>query len=188
MGGVGVSDSCWVPGPDLLNQDDALRSLVISSFSKIYQQCFADDPLVNAQLPIEIRALRDIAPWRVFLLLTPWMLARVYLCSASVSIKVPDDWRASNRESDDYQAMGPQLVFRLLGREQRAHVNYHPALGHYLIQPLIMRMQQYCSATEVFLEWNRVIETRNENIRKRQVECQCQQEISRREFFIGRPG
>ena len=44
-------------------------------------------------------------------------------------------------------------------------------------------MEQYNSAGEVYRDWNSVIETRNENMKKRQAECRCQEEISRREFF-----
>jgi hypothetical protein len=176
-------DSNWVAGPDILDQDDALQSLVIKTFEDIYQHYFADDPLINQRLPVEIRALRDIDEWRVFLLLTPWMLTRIYLSSKPASITVPSSWSATFRSTQSYLVMGPQISFNLLQRQQVAHLNYHPHLGHHLMQPLILRMQGYDSAAQVYHDWNGVIETRNENIKKRHTECRYQEEISRREFF-----
>lgn len=176
-------DSNWVAGPDILDQDEALQSLVIKTFDEIYQCYLADDPLVNQQLPIEIRALRDIDEWRVFLLLTPWMLSRFYLSSKPASITVPSSWCAIDRSTQPYLVMGPQVSFQLLQQQQVAHLNYHPYLGHHLVQPLILRMQDYVSTAQVYHDWNKVIQTRNENIKKRHTECRYQEEISRREFF-----
>ncbi len=176
-------DSNWIPGPQCLNQDEALHTLVSNAFGDIYERCFADDPLINHRLPIEIRALRDIEDWRVFLLLTPWMLSRIYLRSDEASITVPEAWQVENRIGEPYLVVGPQVGFCLLEHEQLAHLNYHPELGHYLMQPLMLHMEGYANADDVYQEWNTVIETRNENIRKRQAECRCQEEISRREFF-----
>lgn len=176
-------NSDWIPGPQILHQDEMLKALVTSVFSDIYLRSFADDPLINHRLSIEIRALRDIDDWRVFLLLTPWMLSRIYLRSEEASINVPPAWQVENRINEPYLVVGPQVGFCLLEHEQLAHLNYHPELGHYLVQPLILRMEQYNSVGEVYRDWNTVIETRNENMKKRQAECRCQEEISRREFF-----
>ncbi len=176
-------NSDWIPGPQILHKDEMLKTLVTSVFSDIYLRSFADDPLINHRLSIEIRALRDIDDWRVFLLLTPWMLSRIYLRSEEASINVPPAWQVENRINEPYLVVGPQVGFCLLEHEQLAHLNYHPELGHYLVQPLILRMEQYNSAGEVYRDWNTVIETRNENMKKRQAECRCQEEISRREFF-----
>lgn len=176
-------NSDWIPGPEILHQDAMLHTLVTSVYSDIYERGFANDPLINHRLPIEIRALRDIEDWRVFLLLTPWMLSRIYLRSEESSINVPPAWLVENRIGEPYLVIGPQVGFCLLEHEQLAHLNYHPELGHHLVQPLILHMEQYNSAGEVYRDWNTVIETRNENMKKRQAECRCQEEISRREFF-----
>ncbi len=182
-------DSSWIPGPQCLHQDDSLKTLVTNVFADVYERSFADDPLINHRLPIEIRALRDIEDWRVFLLLTPWMLSRIYLRTEEASINVPPAWQVENRIGEPYLVVGPQVGFCLLEHEQLAHLNYHPELGHYLVQPLILHMEGYANAEQAYQEWNTVIETRNENMRKRQAECRCQEEISRREFFtrLGRP-
>lgn len=176
-------DSNWIPGPQILQQDEALKTLVTNVFSDVYERSFADDPLINHRLPIEMRALRDIDDWRVFLLLTPWMLSRIYLRTEEAAINVPPAWQVENRIGEPYLVVGPQVGFCLLEHEQLAHLNYHPELGHYLMQPLILHMEGYANAEEAYREWNAVIETRNENMRKRQAECRCQEEISRREFF-----
>jgi len=176
-------NSRWIPSPETVLQDEPLQGLVTTVFHDIYQRGFAADPLINHRLLIEVRAIRDVEEWRVFLLLTPWMLSRVYLSCEPASIPVPPAWSAEHRADEPYLVIGPQVGFCLLEHEQLGHLNFHPQLGHYLLQPLILRMEQYASTSEVYRDWNTVIETRNENMRKRQAECRCQEEISRREFF-----
>jgi ATP-dependent RNA circularization protein (DNA/RNA ligase family) len=71
----------------------------------------------------------------------------------------------------------------ILGQQQTAYINYHQQLGHYLVQPLVQSMQQYASAEAVYEAWSEVIRTRDETIRARKLECEWQNELSRREFF-----
>ncbi len=175
----------WVAGPQWLAEDTPLKSRVTELFQAIYDSDFSGELMVNHALPVEVRAVRDIEGWRVCLLLTPWMLSRLYLRCEAPSIPVPPEWSVQSRAQQAYLAVGPGVTFDLLGQRQKAHLNYHPQLGHYLIQPLIMTMEPYRSAREVYETWNGVIERRTANIAKRKLECQWQREVSRREFFAG---
>jgi hypothetical protein len=111
------------------------------------------------------------------------MLARVYLRFDKNDITVPEEWSAQSRANAPHLVLGPLISVDLLSQEQKCYLNYHPELGHHLVQPLIMRMESFGCAGEVYASWNEVIGTRNEIMKQHQRECQWQQEISRREFF-----
>lgn len=149
----------------------------------LYQQYFVNEPMVNPRLPIEVRAFRHIEQWRVFLLLTPWMLVRVFIPQGDPGVKVPQEWGAAERENAPYTLLGPVLELTILGSEQKAHLTFHPQIGHYLIQPLVLSMPTYDSAEAVFDAWRQVIETRNENMKRLNVRSAWHEEVSRREFF-----
>jgi hypothetical protein len=178
-----MPDNRWIASPQHLQQDEALATQVPGLFRRIYETEFADEPLLNHALPIEIRAIRDIGEWRLFLLLTPWMLSRLYLRFEESDIAIPEAWRAGNRAGKPHVVLGPPVTLTLFSQDQKCYLNYHPELGHHLVQPLIMRMESFGCANEVYASWNEVIATRNENMKQRQRECQWQQEVSRREFF-----
>lgn len=178
-----MSINRWNPSPETLKEDEALVNQVTAIFRNIYEADFADELMINHNLPVEIRAIRDIESWRVFLLLTPWMLSRIYLRFDETDIDIPEPWSADNRAGEPHLVLGPSVTLTLMTQKQKVNLNYHPELGHYLVQPLMMRMEQFQSAGAVHAAWNEVIETRNENMRKRQLECHWQQDVSRREFF-----
>ena len=139
--------------------------------------------MLNLALPVEIRALRRIDTWRVLLLLTPWMLARLLFPDEEPELEIPPGWSADERRNADYIVLGPSLGIDLLGQSQQAHLNYHPRLGHYLLQPICLDMKPYASADAVFEAWNQVIRIRDENMEKARRDCPLQKEISRRELF-----
>jgi len=168
---------------DFSQNDEKLISYVINIFQEMYRTYFTDELLVNHNLPIEIRAFRHNDIWRIFLLLTPWTLARVFLPKSEPKIEIPPDWQANERAKASFTVIGPALPLDILGGREMAHLNYHPKLGHYLIQPLIQSMEQFNNADEAFNAWNEVIETRNQVIEEQNRHCEWQQEVSRREFF-----
>lgn len=163
--------------------DDAFVGAVERRFGQIYDAVFAADPWVNHDLPIELRARRETPPWRVFLLLTPWMLARLFLPRRSPNLPVPPGWRADERADDGYAVIGPAVQVELCGALQAAHVNYDAELGHYLIQPLVQSMEPYAHAEEVFAAWDAVLTTRQRVMDESRRECVWQRELSRREFL-----
>jgi len=166
-----------------VQNDDELFNQIIDSFTELYQTFFNKQPLVNHNLPVEIRAFRHSDNWRIFLLLTPWTLARIFIPERDPQISIPPDWQAEQRLEQPITVIGPAVHLPILGGREQAHLNYHPKLGHYLIQPLIQSMEQFKTPEDAFNAWNEVIKTRNRVIEEQKRNCQWQQEVSRREFF-----
>jgi len=166
-----------------LQNDEQLLTQVLETFTQLYQDFFKHELLVNHQFPIEIRAFRHTPPWRIFLLLTPWTLARLFIPDRDPKILVPPEWQAETRQQAPLTVIGPPVSLPILGGKERAHLNYHPTLGHYLIQPLIQSMAKFNTPDEAFNAWNEVIKTRDRVIEEKQRRCEWQQEVSRREFF-----
>ena len=170
---------------DSNKSDDEVISCVIEVFTELYQTYFINELLVNHNLPVEIRAFRHNDLWRIFLLLTPWTLARLFLPEREPppGLEIPPGWQAKERASAPFTVIGPAMPLDILGGREMAHLNYHPKLGHYFIQPLIQSMEQFDSPDEAFNAWNEVIKTRNRVIEEQNRHCEWHQEVSRREFF-----
>jgi len=177
-----MSDDSWQRLPPELTADDALEQDVLEVHRDILRE-LAGDPMLKLTLPVTIRALRRIDTWRVLLLLTPWMLARLLFPDEPPESEVPPGWSAQERRDAPYLVLGPQLNFDLLAQPQQAHLNYHHRLGHYLLQPICLDMGPYETADAVFTAWNQVIRTRDENMERARRDCPLQKEISRRELF-----
>jgi hypothetical protein len=180
-----MNDGAWRIWAPELAPDEALATAVLDAHRTLAEQLARDDPLLNLnpRLPIEYRALRRIEDWRVLLLLTPWMLARLLFPDRAPDIALPTGWTAVERVGQAYQVLGPALRMRLLSQDQLAHLNYHPALGHYLLQPLCLDMEPYVEGDEVFRAWSEVIRIRDANMEQARRDCPLQKEISRRELF-----
>ncbi|MES9899697.1 MAG: [NiFe]-hydrogenase assembly chaperone HybE [Sedimenticola sp.] len=178
----------WQLAPDELKDDDALLSAVVEEHRLIYERYFRDEPEISHQMPITTHMFRRLGEWRVFLVLTPWMLARVFVPDNPPDIELPTSWGAEARQGLAYTVMGPTFKLDLLTGTQKAHLNYSSGFGHYLLHPLILSMNDYETPSEVFMAWNGVIESRNENLKKMQRKNQQQNEITRREFFSGVQG
>lgn len=178
-----LAESFWQTVPEALQNDSALLTTVTEEHRRIYTSYFKYDLAVNHALPIMTHAFRRLDQWRVFLLLTPWMLARVFVPNRDPGVSVPAEWRASVRQGRPYRVIGPGCDLDLLSGRQRAHLNFAPRIGHYLIHPLILSMLEFQTAEQVFAAWNRVIVTRNDNIKRLGRTNPQQEEISRREFF-----
>ncbi len=163
--------------------DDEIVTQVTEIFTEIYHNYFIDELLVNHHLPIEIRAFRYTDIWYIFLLLTPWMLARVFLPNHEPELEIPPDWQAEKRVNQPMTVIGPAMSLAILGGKEQAHLNYHPKLGHYLIQPLVQSMEQFNAPDDAFNAWNEVIKTRNRVIEEQKKRCDWHTEVSRREFF-----
>ncbi|NJO14371.1 MAG: [NiFe]-hydrogenase assembly chaperone HybE [Thioploca sp.] len=168
---------------DSTASDEAVINTVIGVFTELYQTYFIHELLVNHQLPIEVRAFRHTDIWRIFLLLTPWTLARIFLPEHKPTLILPTGWQAEERLQAPLLVIGPAISLPILGGKEKAHLNYHAKLGHYLIQPLIQSMAQFNTPQAAFDAWNEVITTRNRVIVEQQRRCDWQQEVSRREFF-----
>lgn len=168
---------------DSTMSDEAAINTVIAVFTELYQTYFINELLVNHHLPVEVRAFRHTDIWRIFLLLTPWTLARIFLPERQPKIPLPADWQAEKRLAEPILVIGPAISLPILGGKEQAHLNYHAKLGHYLIQPLIQSMAPFNTPQAAFDAWNEVITTRNQVIAEQQRRCDWHQEVSRREFF-----
>ena len=181
------SEDTWQFPPTSLDGEQALTAAVVAAHHEVLTGQLQGDPMLNPAIGIEPRSFRELDDWRVLLLLTPWMLARLLFPSSPPSVAIPNTWSAAARRDADYIVLGPQVRFELLGQPQKAHLNYHPTLGHYLIQPLCLDLSSYRDAESVFAAWNQVIQTRDANMEKTKRDCPMQREISRRELFAGLP-
>lgn len=178
-----MNDSVWKLGSLPKRDDQAVIAAVGDCFSEVYRKYFSGELLVNHDLPVEARAFRRSDGWCVFLLLTPWMMARVFLPERDPGLRVPSGWSAAERAVAPFLVIGPLLDFSILGGEQKAHLNYLPELGHFLLQPLVQSMERFESADAVFAAWNEVIKTRDRVMEEQKRDCGWQKEVSRREFF-----
>lgn len=178
-----MSDRRWQPCPVAVDDADAFSATLRGVYGELYGEVFADEPFVNHALPIQVRSFRNTEGWAVCLLLTPWMLSRVFATAADPGIRLPPGWSAEERQGKSPSVLGPMVTFSLLGSEQKAHLNYHLLLGHYLIHPLIQSMGEFESAGAAFTAWREVIERRDRFAREQNRNCGWQAEVSRREFF-----
>jgi len=178
-----MRDDAWQTLPPELTADDALARAVLDAHEDILRGQLSGDPMLKLGLPVEIRALRRIDAWRVLLLLTPWMLARLLFPDEPPGLAVPPGWSAGERRDAPYLVLGPSLSFDLLAQPQQAHLNYQRRLGHYLLQPICLDMGPYENADAVFTAWDQVIRIRDENMEQARRDCPLQKEISRRELF-----
>jgi hypothetical protein len=178
-----MTEDGWQLCPPGLAEDAALSAAVLEVHQSILRRELWGDPMLNLDLGMEQRALRRIEGWRVLLLLTPWMLARLLFPDQPPVPSLPGGWSAGERRQAPYQVLGPRVSFALLDQTQQAHLSYHPELGHNLLQPICLDMEPYPDAEAVFEAWGQVIRTRDENIEKAKRDCPLQREVSRRELF-----
>mgnify|MGYP001806340913 CR=1 FL=1 len=178
-----TSERLWQTCPAELDEDDALVAAVIAVHASILTGQLAGDPMLNQALPVQCRAIRRVEDWRLLLLLTPWMFARLLFPDRPPPGELPPGWSAGERAGADYLVLGPGLRFSLLGQPQQAHLNHDARLGHYLLQPICLDLEPYADPESVFEDWNQVIRTRDENMEQARRECALQREVSRREFF-----
>jgi hypothetical protein len=179
-----MTERTWQTWPPDLADDQALTAAVLDIHDTILRDRMSADPMVNQKLEVQQRAFRHVDGWRVLLLLTPWMLSRLLFPDEPPALAIPEGWAADDRTDADYLVLGPRLGFELLGQPQKAHLNYHPRVGHYLLQPICLNMQPYADAEAVFAEWSQVIRVRDQNMEKARRDCPLQKEVSRRELLL----
>lgn len=178
-----MSDPRWQGLAPELGDDHRLVSAVIDVHEAILRESFAGDPMINTALGVHYRSFRRLGDWRLMLVLTPWMLARLLFPDRAPGLVIPPGWSAEERKQADYCVLGPAMRIDLQGAQQSVHLNFHPRLGHYLLHPLCLNMQGFVCADEVFEAWNQVIRVRDDNMKRMQRDCPLQREVSRRELF-----
>lgn len=184
-----MADNAWEICPVTLTATGEAACAALSAVQyDLYHTRYRDDPASNHALAIHVRAWRRLEGWGVALVLTPWMLARVWLRDTDPGLPLPVGWNAAEREEAEPVVLGPRLVFPVLNTTQTAHLNHHPELGHHLLQPLILNLAPYADAEAAFAAWREVIARRDRFAAIKQRECRWQKEVSRREFFAGLGG
>lgn len=173
----------WQPGPATQMDDATLLAAVETVFQEMQEEHFSSDPSLNPDLPVQIRALREIEGWRSLLLLTPWMLCRLLFPPETADLELPEGYDPETRDPEKFELLGPIVEFPLLDNRQKAHPSFQPQLGSFFIQPLILNMQPFSSPDEVFGAWNRIIRTRDENRKRLNVKSAWHEEIARAELF-----
>ena len=175
--------TAWCHYPAELADDERFMDAVRTLHEVIDRRFFAHDLLANRRLKVQTRAFRRIQDWRMLLILTPWMLSRLLVPDRAPAIPIPPEWREEAQRDAAYQVLGPGVTLEILGQRQKTHLNYHPLLGHYLLQPIALNMESYATPEAVFDAWNQVIRSRDENMEKHGKDCPWQKEVSRRELF-----
>jgi hypothetical protein len=138
---------------------------------QIHDRHFTADRMINRALGFHLHGYRRMDNWRIILALTPWMLAQLWFADTPPDIAIPNGWGAEQRADADYQSLGPGIDLPAKAGAGKAHLNYHRTLGHYLLQPIVLNMEPYGSAQEIFEAWRQVTRCQEKNIKQRQREC-----------------
>ena len=144
----------------------AAQDTIVAAFETIQADAF-NDPLLggwglNPKLTVEVRGLKRIDTWLTGFVLTPWMLAQLYIPLQAPEWPLDPAWMPEARTSEPYVVIGPQQQIEFGGQRVQAFLNFHPQLGHYYLQPLVQSMAQYCNNAAAFEAWAEVIRFRQE--------------------------
>jgi hypothetical protein len=80
--------------------------------------------------------------------------------------------------------LGPMIQIHIAGMAQKAHVQEHPALGPFLLQPLIQNLVYCCSVDQAFASWNQVLHHRNRLSQAMPHGCPWHKEMVRHEMSV----
>lgn len=141
-----------------------VHDLLVDVFQNTYHKDFEDEWMgVNHNLDVELRGLKLVDGWVSGFILTPWMLANIFVPVIEVpDITIDKDWLAEIRVEQEYVVIGPLKELRLAGKLQKAYLNFDQRIGHYLIQPLVQIMDKYKDNETAFSAWSEVIKFRQE--------------------------
>ncbi|UQB42256.1 [NiFe]-hydrogenase assembly chaperone HybE [Thiomicrospira microaerophila] len=151
-----------------------LPERIIEAFNQVYCDDFSDAFMgVNHRLNTEIRGWKVQQNWAKGGLLTPWMLAIVYFPlnqTALNGLTLPEEWKAAACAEQAYQVIGPLMPLMIEEKAYATHLNFHPQLGHYWLQPLVQNMARYDDNQAAFGAWNQVVEFRKDVRAQKQAE------------------
>lgn len=139
---------------------------------------------VNPAVDYAWRGLVSVDGWDSAYVLTPWMLARIYLPLKPPSTALPQEWSAAARAGQPFQSIGPALDV-VVGEEMPSlHVQWLPGYGHFLLQPLVQNLPRYPDADAVWAAWDGVLAARDRYRQERLAEMQREDAaVSRRDFL-----
>jgi len=144
------------------------HDLIIHVFENTYHKNFEDEWMgVNHNLQVELRGVKFVDGWITGFLLTPWMLCSLYVpVLQAPSFEIEQEWQVEARQNQDYVVIGPLKTFEIGNSPQKGNLNYHPELGHYLLQPLVQIMDKYADNESAFAAWSEVIAFRKAHYEK----------------------
>jgi hypothetical protein len=178
-----MPDRQWQLLPPHLHPDMRFQLALLVAHRRIYDRHFAQEPSANPALGFHLHDYRRTGEWRIVVILTPWMLSRLLFPERVPDIPIPEGWSAEERHESDYQLLGPTVDLAWNGGDIKAHLNYQEILGHYLLQPIALDMQQYDTPESAFSACDKVITTRDEHMQRTQQSCSWQEELSYRALF-----
>ncbi|WP_321323135.1 [NiFe]-hydrogenase assembly chaperone HybE [Thiomicrorhabdus sp.] len=157
------------------------HDFIIDVFENTYHKNFEEEWMgVNHNLNVELRGLKFVDGWVTGFLLTPWMLCNIYIpVLQQPEISIEAEWLAQQRANQDYVVIGPLKSFVIGGSSQKANLNYHPQLGHYLLQPLVQIMDKYANNESAFDAWSEVIAFRKAHYEKIEREALAKTELDK---------
>ncbi|WP_040724877.1 [NiFe]-hydrogenase assembly chaperone HybE [Thiomicrorhabdus sp. Kp2] len=144
------------------------HDLIVDVFKNTYHKNFEEEWLgVNHNLQVELRGFKFVDGWVTGFLLTPWMLCTIYIpVLQQPNLEIETEWLAERRQNQDYVVIGSLKTFDIGGSSQKGNLNYHPKLGHYLLQPLVQIMDKYADNESAFGAWSQVIAFRKAHYEK----------------------
>ncbi len=181
----GTPDGWQIPLPkaSLEARFDAL----LEALHRIGESQLANADFVQPSIGYDYRGLHTADEWDIGYVLTPWMLAHIFLPRrppAPPSAVLPADWHANVRKNKLFQLLGPALDF-VVGEEMPSlHVQWIADFGHFLFQPLILKLSRYSDAEAVWKAQSDVLEARERASRERLAEMKKQDaQLDRRAFL-----
>jgi hypothetical protein len=156
----------------------SLAEAISQVFTEVYNEDFADAMMgINHALTVELRGWQTGDEWQEVWLLTPWMLSRVFFPTSTNAtlgdLLPPENWQAKARQHQAYLVIGPLMPIEIEGKKLQTHLNYHPLLGHYWIQPLVQNMMKYADNESAYQAWGEVIAFRNAVRAQKQAELEA---------------
>jgi hypothetical protein len=160
-----------------------LDTAVSQVFTQVYNDDFADAMMgINHRLSVDLRGWQEGEQWKEVWLLTPWMLSRVFFpmtADVLADKSLPEDWQAESRLDQPYCVIGPLMPILIDGKAIQTHLNYHPLLGHYWIQPLVQNMMKYADNESAYQAWGEVIAFRNAVRAQKQAELEAKEQAAK---------
>jgi hypothetical protein len=161
-------------------EPDLLPDVLVDAFSNVYSEDFANALMgVNHHLKTEVRGWQIKPHWAQAGLLTPWMLAIVYMPldqQAFDGLICPDDWATPLPADRPYQVIGPLMTLQIGDKAYPAHLNFHSQLGHYWLRPLVQNMARYSNNDQAFDAWAEVLAFRKAIREQKQAQAAAQAE------------
>ena len=147
-----MPETGWQTLPQHLHSEMRFNLAVMIAHRQIFDQHFAADKSVNRALGFHLNGYRQQGLLRIIQILTPWMLANLWFADSPPEVGLPETLQSDA----SHQPLGPKIDLPEDLGGGTAHLNYHPTLGHYLVQPITLDLAQYDNAHSVFEAMNQL--------------------------------